>query len=36
MPHDADLLNAATDWVPGKDQQQALFSDNPATLYQWG
>lgn len=35
MPHDADLLNAVTDWIPGKDQQQAIFSDNPAKLYQW-
>ncbi|WP_169708669.1 amidohydrolase family protein [Trinickia terrae] len=35
MPHDTDLLNAVTDWVPGKDQQQALFSNNPAKLYQW-
>jgi 2-pyrone-4,6-dicarboxylate lactonase len=36
MPHDADLLNAVTEWMPGQDQRQALFSDNPATLYQWG
>ncbi|MGV2292351.1 amidohydrolase family protein [Trinickia sp. YCB016] len=36
MPHDADLLNAVTDWLPEKDQQQALFSSNPANLYQWG
>jgi 2-pyrone-4,6-dicarboxylate lactonase len=36
MPHDADLLNAVTDWIPGHDQQQALFSNNPAELYQWG
>lgn len=35
MPHDADLLNAVTDWMPNQDQQQALFSDNPAKLYQW-
>jgi hypothetical protein len=25
-----------TEWMPGQDQRQALFSDNPATLYQWG
>lgn len=35
MPHDADLLNAVTDWMPEQDQQQALFSNNPANLYQW-
>lgn len=35
MPHDADLLDAVADWMPGKDQQQAIFSNNPARLYQW-
>lgn len=35
MPHDAGLLNAVTDWLPGEDQQRALFSNNPAHLYQW-
>jgi 2-pyrone-4,6-dicarboxylate lactonase len=35
MPHDADLLNDVADWIPGQDQQQVLFSDNPARLYQW-
>lgn len=35
MPHDADLLNAVTEWMPEQDQQRALFSNNPANLYQW-
>ncbi|AIO34956.1 amidohydrolase family protein [Burkholderia cenocepacia] len=35
MPHDADLLNAVADWIPEQDRQQALFSSNPARLYQW-
>lgn len=35
MPHDTDLLNAVADWMPGQDQLQALFSNNPAKLYQW-
>ncbi|OAJ62551.1 hypothetical protein A6V36_21080 [Paraburkholderia ginsengiterrae] len=35
MPHDADLLDAVTDWMPERAQQQALFSSNPAKLYQW-
>ncbi len=36
MPHDTDLLNAITDWIPEEDQQRALFTTNPAELYQWG
>ena len=35
MPHDADLLNAVTEWMPERNQQQALFSNNAANLYQW-
>jgi predicted TIM-barrel fold metal-dependent hydrolase len=35
MPHDTDLLNAVADWIPGKEKQEALFSRNPAQLYQW-
>lgn len=35
MPHDADLLNAVTEWIPDRKQQKALFSTNPARLYQW-
>jgi predicted TIM-barrel fold metal-dependent hydrolase len=35
MPHDADLLHAVVEWMPEQDQQQALFSTNPANLYQW-
>jgi predicted TIM-barrel fold metal-dependent hydrolase len=35
MPHDADLLNAAGEWLPAKEQQNALFADNAANLYGW-
>lgn len=35
MPHDADLLDAVAEWIPRQDQQHAIFSNNPAKLYQW-
>lgn len=35
MPHDSDLLNAVTDWLPEQVEQRALFSNNPANLYRW-
>lgn len=35
MPHDADLLDAVSDWIPGLEQRESIFSLNPAKLYQW-
>lgn len=35
MPNDTDLLNQFFDWVPNTANQQKIFADNPAKLYQF-
>ena len=35
MPHDADLVDAVTEWFPAAEQQKALFAANAARLYGW-